>query len=185
MHAEECAIHAAMMFRPTPMNPTHVLVRAHLALGGSQAAFGERFGASRRTVSRWTAGETCPTFETLTAMVAAVHTKDPGLAAELAVGMGSTLVELGIVAPPAPPPPPAPLPVPPVGITHPALVLEGIVHAAADAMDLSPRLVRAGLAAAFRRAGELGVTVGDVDAWLTPRSAPESPAPRRSRTTPS
>jgi hypothetical protein len=150
------------------MKAAEVVVRAHLAVGGSQEAFGARFGAARRTVSRWVASQSTPSYDTLIAMVAEVYAKDPAVAAALAVGMGSTLEELGIVTP-APPPPPPPAPPPPSpAVAHPGLALEGIVHAAADAMDLSPRVVRAGLAAAFRRARELGASVSDVEGWLGP-----------------
>jgi hypothetical protein len=74
-----------------------------------------------------------------------VHGHDPVLAAELVASKGTTLEAQGIVPPAPPPPPPAPPP--------PAeSIVDAVVCAAAEAMDLTPREVRAGLHAAFARA---------------------------------
>jgi hypothetical protein len=85
-----------------------------------------------------------------------VHPLDAQLAAVLAATMGSTLEGLGVVRPPPPPlPPPAPAPPPP----PPAGVVDAVVCAAAEAMELTPRDVRLGLHAAFSRAQEIGLSV--------------------------
>jgi hypothetical protein len=138
------------------MSKAEFVTRAQLAAGLTQERLGEAVGASRRTVSRWGARASSPSDAQLVEMVRLVHAKNAVVAAELAGAMGETLVSLGIVAPlpPAAPPPP------------PALLLEGVVHAAAHAMDLSPRIVRTGLRAAFTRARELGTTIEALEAAL-------------------
>ena len=140
------------------MSTSELVTSAQFAAGMTQEGLGEHLGASRRTVTRWVRGQSQPTDKQLVEMVRLAHARKPDVAAQLAAGMGETLESLGIVAP-APPATAA-------RVASTSLVLEGIVHAAADAMDLSPRLVRTGLLAAFKRARELGATVEEVEAAL-------------------
>jgi hypothetical protein len=92
-------------------------------------------------------------------LVAMVHPHDADLAVELAMTLGQTLESLGVVPPPPLPPPPAP-PAPPP--TPSAAIVDSVVCAAAEAMELTPGDVRLGLHAAFARAQELGLSVGGV-----------------------
>jgi len=113
-----------------------------------------------------------------------VHPVDPDLAAEIAASMGHTPVSLGIVEPPvaaAPPIAPAPAPGPP-----PDGIVDAVVCAAAEAMEMMPRDVRPALLAAFRRAREIGVPVDMVERVLlaslpAPPAPPPAPAAKRSR----
>jgi transcriptional regulator with XRE-family HTH domain len=137
------------MFGANPQEVTSLVVRANLALGLSQRQFAERLSSSLRTVSRWTAGKSYPSNQQLRLIVQLVYPRDPAIAAALARATGATVEELVPHAGAAVAPRRAPLP----------LLLDNVVHAAAEAMDLSPRLARRGLAAAFARARELGVTL--------------------------
>jgi transcriptional regulator with XRE-family HTH domain len=150
------------------MSTTEIVTRAQFAAGLTQEQLGEAVGASRRTVSRWAANRSSPSDTQLVEMVRLAHAREPDVAATLAAGMGETLESLGIV-PPAPPPAP---PAPSLRIASTALVLEGIVHAAASAMNLSPRVVRTGLYAAMKRARELGATVEEMEGALETAAPP-------------
>jgi hypothetical protein len=101
-------------------------------------------------------------------------------AAEIAIGADTTLEALGIVRPPPPAAPP-PLPAPP----QPALgsVVDSIVCAAAEAVDLSPGAIRPALVAAFARARELGLGVEAVEGALAGKGGAVKAA--RARTGPS
>jgi len=123
----------------------------------------ELLGISRRTMQRVIAHESDLSGPNFAKMARAVHPKNPELAARVAQRAGTTLEALGLVSPspqsPSPPPvaPPVveqPKPAPP----HPRLA-DSVVDAAADVMDLAPRAIRPALRAAFRRAGELGLSI--------------------------
>jgi hypothetical protein len=101
-----------------------------------------------------------------------VHPHDPALAARIVAARGATLEDAGIVAAK----PPAPAPAPPSPAPPPYLV-EVVVCAAAEALDVSPRVVRPALLAAFKSAHAVGLDVEAVEKALTPQSAP---APGRS-----
>jgi hypothetical protein len=137
--------------------------RSRQALGlGSQAELGEKLGVSQRSAQRYSA-HGVPAYY-LPALARLVHPVDPELAAEIAQSMGHTLESLGIVAPVPPPAlvaaPPPPPPPPPDGI------VDAVVCAAAEAMEMMPRDVRPGLLAAFKRAREIGVSVDVVERVL-------------------
>jgi DNA-binding XRE family transcriptional regulator len=154
------------MLRTSPKEKASLLVRGQHALGMTQETLGQALGASRRTVSRWTALRSSLTDTTMAKLARLVHSRDAALAAEVARALGETLETLGIVtpAPPAPPPPPArATPTPPSGHLGSA-----IVCAAAEAMDLSPRTLRPALFAAFKCARELGLSVEAVEGLLAP-----------------
>ncbi|MGH7297063.1 MAG: hypothetical protein ACRELB_19150 [Polyangiaceae bacterium] len=99
-----------------------------------------------------------------------VYPHDASLAAQVAAAMGTNLVALGIARPPAPPPPPPPPP-PPAGD-----VVDAVVCAAADAIDVTPREVRPALMAAFTRARRLGLSVVDVEKALGEGARAATPA---------
>jgi hypothetical protein len=141
------------------------------ALGTTQAELGEMLGISRRTAQRW-ASAGVPSYE-MRKLAQLVHAKDPKLAAQIAASVGTTLEAIGIVRPVPAAPPPAPRP-------SPDGVVDAVVCAAAEAMELMPRDVRPALHAAFARAGEIGLTVDDVEralrAKLRPAPTPATPA---------
>jgi len=160
------------------------------ALRTTQVGLGKMLGVSRRTAQRWT-GAGVPSYE-MRKLAHLVHPADPNLAGEIAKSMGTTLEALGIVSPPPPPPPPAALP--PVRLAPPNGVVDAVVCAAAEAMELMPREVRPALHAAFARAGEIGLTVEDVERALratlhpepvlaTPATETRTPASKPGRTT--
>jgi hypothetical protein len=150
--------------------------RARVAVGNvTQAELGEKLGVSKRTAQRYSDKGVPPHY--LKELARLVHPFDVALAAEIAGSMGHTLESLGVVAPPAPapppvvvveappppPPPPPPLPPPP---PPPDGIVDAVVCAAAEAMEMMPRDVRPGLLAAFKRAREIGVTVDMVERVL-------------------
>jgi hypothetical protein len=129
------------------------------ALQTSQQGLGEMLGVSRRTAQRYARGGVPGYYMADLATLVAPH--DRVLAEELASRAGTTLVALGAI-----PAVTAPL------VPHDGLV-DAIVCAAAEAMDASPRAVRAGLAAAFARARGLGLPLDAVERVLrAPASAP-------------
>lgn len=164
--------------RASPTSPRAaiqaLLQRAQLALLTSQGGLGVIAGASIRTGQRWAVGQTVPAPFQLCDLAAKVHPVDPTLAADIAAAGGSSLEALGLVEAPSAPaaPPPAPALPPPEATFSPPRdrVVDSIVCAAADAMDMLPRQIRPALLAAFTRARELGIAIGDVESAL---AAPE------------
>lgn len=139
----------------------------------SQGDFGELLGSSRRTGQRWEAEGSVPTHDQLAELAGMVHPLDASLAARIAAYMGTSLVALGIVPPPAPPaPPPAPPPLPDEDMA------DSVVCAAAEAMNMVPRDVRPGIRAAFTRARRLRLSVEAVERGLggPPPDARAAPA---------
>jgi hypothetical protein len=155
--------------------------RARRALGTTQSGLGAMLGVSRRTAQRWASHGATLVPARLASLVEYIHPHEPALARELAATLGQTLEDLGIVPPPPPPPPQRPPPPPPAPPPPPsAAIVDAVVCAAAEAMELTPREVRAGLHAAFARARELGLSVeGVVDALKAslPRPARVGAAP--------
>jgi transcriptional regulator with XRE-family HTH domain len=156
-----------------------LMSKARRTIGLTQKQLAAALEASLRTVSRW---ETQGT--------SLVHPLDASLAGELARESGTTLEELGLVKPPpalAPGAPPQPPPAPPL----PAyLVVDAVVFAAAAALEATPgtlRGMRSAVLAAFRRAGELRLSVADVETALAvPVALKEDEqrgSPRRTRVT--
>lgn len=138
---------------------------------GSQGEFGRLLGSSTRSGQRWETGRASPSYDQLLKLVALVYPRNPQLAAQLATHLGRDLVSLGIAAPPAPPPPP-PLPPPPTED-----VVDAIVCAAAEAIDLTPRQVRPAVMAAFARARRLGLAVEAVEKALAKAGTAAKAAP--------
>ena len=149
-----------------------LLQRARRVLDlSSQGALGEALGSSARTGQRWEQGRSDMGMPDLHKLIVMVHPRDPQLAAQLAQVKGTTLLAAGI-APPPPPlpvaaaPPASPAPPPP----DPAYLVDTVVCAAAEAMDVMPEGIRPALRAAFRRARLARLTVEDIDAALNPAS---------------
>jgi type IV secretory pathway TrbD component len=145
-----------MAYEPIAMG---VIVRAQLALQLTNAALGQLLGVSKRTVQRWLVAGAGPTPWHAAALAREVARVDPELARELEVLAEAAHAALGEdrlkplqpLAPPAapeaaPPAPQEPRPDP----------LESVVYAACAAADLTPKVARAAVAAAFGRALELG-----------------------------
>jgi len=166
-----------ILLRPSAV--ASVLFRAQITLGMTQQELGETLGASRRTASRWAAGQSQPSIAQMHRLARMVHEAgDTALAADIATSCGDTLVGLGLApvprveatgSPPAallPPPRPSPL------------VVDAVVCAAADEAGLTPSAVRGILRAAFMRAVALGLTAEDVAEAL----APPKPAAARKAT---
>jgi hypothetical protein len=162
-----------MAVRMIEQSVTHVLFKAQRALGKSQGELGLLLGASHRTGQRWGSGASIPSAERVETLARHVFPVDASLAAELATEAGTTLENLGLVARPAPPPPP---------FTPPAdRVVDSVVCAASEAMDVMPRAIRPALLAAFTRARELGLSVEAVERSLRGNVAPAqaADAPKR------
>jgi hypothetical protein len=123
-----------------------------------------------RTVQRWYAGRASPYPWELQRLVTAVHPRDPALAGRLAEAIGQTLEGMGIGATAAPAPAAPPPPLPPAT----PLLVEAVVAAAAEALDVSPRVARPAVLAAVARAKAAALSIDDLLAVLGP-PAPAEP----------
>jgi DNA-binding XRE family transcriptional regulator len=132
------------------MNGSEIVARAHMAVGGSQKQFAAKLGLSRRTFTRWIAGESSPSWEQLVEIVRMVHPRDAVLAAHIAGNMEETLESLGVTPP-----------------TTPSPSLVEVVSAAAESQGLPASAVQAALVAALTRANELDLGIEDVLEALT------------------
>jgi transcriptional regulator with XRE-family HTH domain len=145
-------------------------MRAQMALGLSQKELADLLGVSARSIIRWRGepGRLPP--QTVQSLAGAVFAVDRALAAEIAERQRTTLEDLGIAAPR----------VASLG-AEPALLVDSVVSAAAEALSTTPQAVRPAVLAAFERAKALELEIDAVRDALRPR-ATES-APRRSRGT--
>ncbi len=158
----------------TARRPTSALLtEAQRTLGTSQSGLGKLLGGvTRRTVWRYQGGKTSPYPSHLHNLAKHIHPLNAALAAEIAAAGGATLESLGIVAPP--PPPQAPVPAappapPPIDPLQARLLVDAIVCAAAEALDVPPKGVRGVLYAAFARAKETGLPVDVIEKALAPK----------------
>src|SRR5580693_6151610 len=111
----------------------HLMDDARRALQVSQNGLAEKLGVSRRTGQRWSKGSG-PVGTDLHKMALLVHPVDPSLAAEIASAGGTSLEALGVlggVPGPVLPPPQA-------LIAAPDRVVDAVVCAAAEAMQVTP-----------------------------------------------
>ncbi len=125
----------------------------------NQREMAEFLGISKRTMQRVAVGESNLGRAEFIEIAGAVFPKDPELAGRVAQRAGTTLEALGLVAA-------APL----AGVgtraaeqvkaapPHPRLA-DSVVYVAADILNLTPRAARPAILAAFKRAGELGLSV--------------------------
>jgi hypothetical protein len=140
----------------------------------SQGSLGQFLGSSARSGQRWERAQSRPTSDQLRKLAGAVHARDPALAEEIAECDGTSLLQLGIVAPP-PPPAPLPLPTPPALLPpDPAFLVDTVVCAAAEAIDVMPAEIRPALRAAFRRARLARLSVEDIDTALALPDKPQA-----------
>jgi hypothetical protein len=153
-----------------PPNPLGWFVLSQNALVATQAQLGAMLGVSRRTAQRWSRSGVPR--HSLPDLARLVHPRAPDLAHDIMTFMGSTLEAAGIVAPVSSP---APTPTPATSL--PDVVVDALVCAAAEAMDVMPAKVRPGLHAAFVRAKELGLNVDTVERVLHERLNPPPPKP--------
>jgi hypothetical protein len=131
-------------------------------LGLSQRKLGNLVGLSLRTMQRWSGRRSTPGALHVTKLAAAVHPVDAELAQRLVAHVGHTLESAGIAG--AALPPPSPL--------RP-FVVDSVVAAASETLDISPRLARPALLAALERAKAAGLSLDDLLAVLRP--APPAP----------
>jgi transcriptional regulator with XRE-family HTH domain len=157
-----------------------LIVLSRQAIGMSQGELASMMHIARRTVGRWEARQSHPSFEQLADLARAVHPRDAGLAQEIATETGTTLEALGLGAKsPAPTPEPAKASAPPPRRFPPVdLMTDSIVFVARQALEENAgqetmASLLAVLRAAFARAKGLGLTVDEVDLAL---SSPRGPA---------
>jgi|SRR5579872_2795260 len=168
-----------MPYQAAPKTISPLVTRAQLTLELTQRTLGELLGSSMRTAQRWAAGQATPAPNQLKQLAIAVHPRDAELAASIGATIGETLESLGLViarAPELPPAAPAP-PTPSPELT--LLLVEAVVCAAAEALDASPRVVRAALLAGLERAQNAHLTVEAMLDALRP--TPPAPKPRSRR----
>lgn len=142
------------------LNLRHLIERSRQKLGMSQVGLARAVGASPRSGQRWVAGQSRPRRAQLVALVRLLAPVDRELAELVAVQAGVTLA-------PPPPMPPTPAALPSQAALVARATADAIVCAAADAIDLAPRLVRVALAAALARARELGVDPAALEGALS------------------
>jgi hypothetical protein len=161
-HACEDAPEEAGMARKTQAPELlGLLAKAHDALKLTQRELGERLEVSLRTVSRWYTGGTLPGAHVVARLAHAVYPVDAELAEQLMAVATSELTGLGLA-------PPEPLPIAKAPPRATPRAVDGVVCAACEAMDASPRAVRPALLAAVRAARDLGMTLDDLERDLSP-----------------
>jgi transcriptional regulator with XRE-family HTH domain len=159
---------------------------ASRALGFEQRQLAEFTGVSLRTVQRWSGGGSNPGWQDITRLAAAAYRVDRDAARRLAAAVGHTPESLGIVSPapaalPALPGLPGPAPQAPAAAAAPSalqcVLVEAIVAAAAEALDVSPRVARPAVLAAMERAKAASLSVDDLLAALRPPPVAASAPP--------
>jgi hypothetical protein len=168
----------AMSNRYATLDSAVLLVTAGDVLRLNQRELGEAIGVSRRTIVRWTACVTSMGPIEMTKLARLVFPHDVQLAEGFALHAGSSLEALGLVRPAPPPAPPPPLPPPGPPPPPPARLVDIVVCAAADALDLPPRATRPGVLAALRCVRELGMKLEDVEQSLAEREKALKPRVR-------
>jgi len=149
----------------TPNDVFALITAARRELGASQKDLAEICGLERRSVMKWQLGRGSPMPWNWQAMARAVYPRNASLAAQLAAAGGSTLSSLGLQAPPAAIAVPQVAPPPLLAATH---LVDSIVCAAAETMQVSPHTIRPALVAAFQRSLALGLGNDAVLAGLSP-----------------
>ncbi len=150
----------------TRLDSSSLLVAAGDVLHLNQRELAERLGVSRRTIVRWTARATAIGPSDMIALARLVFPHDVQLAEALALKSATTLERLGLVRPVPPPPPPLPPPVPSPPPPPLARLVDIVVCAVADALDLAPRAARPALLAGITRARELGLKLDEMEQAL-------------------
>jgi hypothetical protein len=143
-------------------DPATLFETCRTLFGTTQEGLGKLLGVSRRTAQRW-ANTGIPGYY-LIDVARLVHSRDPALARAIVTALGTTLEAQGLVLPA-----PTSLPLPPAAppaADPPGGIVDAVVCAAAEAMEMMPREVRPGLHAAFARAKEIGLTVDLIERAL-------------------
>ena len=151
-----------------------LLIRASEAMGISGAELARRHGVATKTVGRWLRGQSSIGPFALGQIASLVYPHDRELAARMHAYSIRECTRIGV---PLPPPLPIP-PTPPTGeagaptmfVAPPSSRVDALVCAACEAIDVSPRVLRPALLAAFRAARELHLTVDEVEQHLAPRA---------------
>jgi transcriptional regulator with XRE-family HTH domain len=146
---------------PRPIPLLLVLSREQLSLTQEQLA--TLVGSSLRTVQRWENKRSTPSPWNIHALADAVRSHDETLAAELDAWAPRPKPPEAPLPPPAPaliamPSPMAPPPPPPPPPIADDVLVDAVVCAAAEAMELTPRAIRPAVLAAFRRASDARLT---------------------------
>lgn len=167
---------------PRGRTTAQLLEDARAKLGLLRGPLGAQLGSSRRTVSRWFSGRTLPSHAQLLDLARRVRARDEALATEIEQHADHVWYERR--GKPPPPRPAAPASPASTGLGSAATMLRADVHlvdaivcVSAEAMNLSPVLVRAGLRAAFRRAREVGLDVATIERLLVASSSPSEASP--------
>ena len=159
------------------------LMEARRTLHLSQQQLGDIMHLSKRTIIRMEQGRSSPIPPQYERVARALFPVNPALAEHYAGAAGTTLVAMGLVAPPPPPAPATPPPAAGPSPLDPAAsrsMADSIVCVAAEAMDASPRAVRPALLAAFERMKTLGMGVETVLQGLAAESRQAAKAAKRS-----
>jgi len=145
-----------------------ILGEARRALSLTQKEFGRAVGASHRTAVRWDARQSSPAEHNLRTLAGLLYPQYRELAAEVAEALGTTLVGLGLEVPaPVQAPPPTPVAAPAPLLAAEDLV-DIVVLAVVEQSEVTPSVARSLLHAAFKRAGEIGLTVEATEKALRP-----------------
>jgi len=131
-----------------------LLIQCQMALGLTQQKLGDLLGHTKRTVQRWEDRGAILLPSALETLVRALYPVRPDLAEQVATAGGTTLEQLGIPSVAASGPP---------AISEP---IEAIVRSAAEAMGVTPEVVRPAIATAFAKARETGLDVQAVATYL-------------------
>ena len=159
-------------------NSRELCVEYRTLLQMTQVQFGALFNVSARTIMRIEKNQSGFIADNLHTLARLVYPRDAQRAATLARLGGSSLLELGIVAPPKPKPTPAPSPSPIVA-APPALpplparhLADSVLCAAADAVSATPESLRPALLAALIRMDEVSLTASELRAVLSAKAKP-------------
>ncbi len=131
-----------------------LLVHCQLALGLTQQQLAGLLGCTKRTVQRWEDRGATLLPSSLEALTRALYPVRPDLAEQVAAASDTTLEKLGI---------------PSVAASGPPMIsepIEAVVRSAAEAMGVTPEVVRPAIATAFAKAREVGLDVQTVATYL-------------------
>lgn len=163
---------------PHPLRHLMFLARQQLML--NQKGFAVVIHSSERSVQRQEVGRGTIHPDQVHKAADAIRAKNPQLAAQLEEYAPRPAAPPPPLppAPPAlpPPPPPQPAAPPPPPPVPPSILVEAVLCAAAEAMNLPPQAVRPAVLAAFTRARDAQLAPEAVVAVLAPPPAAEEPA---------
>src|SRR5688572_5424062 len=126
-----------------------VLAAGRRSLRMKQAELGERLGVSAETISRWERRRRIPGARERPDLLRRLSLLSPEWAAKAASAMGTTLEAAGAAGPVV------------VSVVARRHSLEAAICAAAEALDMSPRLVRPAVAALLARLSEAQLSIDD------------------------